>query len=251
MEGIIINELNKLSKSAFNKLSDKLMKYLEIKEDLFDNGLVEVVGDVFKVIDIARKTSGYFTQKKFEWFLKGLSETDVPTEESINKLAKYIDDEAKAEFIADTFTKVLLANSTRSCLVMGSILKTMEQKGSDITHEDLLCISALQNMYDVDIKNFIIISDYLIGQPTNMRKRKNFTVYQLRSYFRNELNLSSIQLTIEKLVSSQILRITYEVEPDIDFDTQTMWSSEADEEYSITRAGEILQKYIKRIEAHL
>ena len=101
-------------------------------------------------------------KKKFMFFLKGFYGVEHPTEEKLERLYKYIDNETKAEFIADTFSKVLLSNSKLSCTVMGYTIQKLVDGKITLTYDDLICSAALCTFFDYDIVNYKNICDIIV-----------------------------------------------------------------------------------------
>ncbi|MFZ3103058.1 MAG: hypothetical protein WA131_08535 [Desulfitobacteriaceae bacterium] len=103
------NEIAKVN--IFDNISNKLDKYLDVKDLVLENDYIEVLGYSVSVFKIFKNASGLIAKKRFQAFLKGFNGVDKPSECQLAKLYDYIDNEVKAEFIADIFSKVLLSNS--------------------------------------------------------------------------------------------------------------------------------------------
>lgn len=249
---------NEVGKSIYEKANEHLSKYLKLKDSVLDSEYVQLAGDVSKLVGFVRSANELIINKKFNSFLNGFTERDMPTEKQIEKLIEYIDDEAKAEFISDTFSKVVLSNSSKACLLMGTLLKSMIGEGGNIQHHKLVCITALTNFFDIDIINYThIFSFYDRLVSTQMRykpkkKYEKFLMYTLKKYTQqNNIDYSSLLLTIEKAVSSQLITRSYDADIDVtydrDNDTTDVDTADIDEYYSINKAGIIMYQYIKRI----
>ena len=137
-----------------------------------ENDYVELVGDSSRIVGVLRKASELVSRNRFEAFLKGFRDIDNPTEEQLAKLIKYIDNEQKAEFIADTFQKILLAKSSKSCLIMGTIMQDIIESKDELTLEDLVCLDSLTNFFDFDIVHFRYICDYALEEKNKASKRR-------------------------------------------------------------------------------
>lgn len=140
-----------------DKALEHIETYMQIKNDILENDYVQLLGDSSKMLGFLRSSSELILRKKFESFLKGFSLDEQPNEAQLQRLIKYIDDENKAEFIADTFSKILLSKSSRACLIMGSILNSIVENSEDLTHAHLVSINALMNFYDMDIENYKLL----------------------------------------------------------------------------------------------
>jgi hypothetical protein len=250
---------NGISKSIYDQALDHIKKYLDLRDKVLDNEFVQLAGDVSKVVSFVRGANQLIVNKRFNSFLKGFSDNEVPTQEQIEKLIKYIDDESKAEFISDTFTKILLANSSKACLLMGTLLKSIVDQGGDLDHDKLVCISALTNFFDIDLKNFKTIFDFIDEKSAksnpvgaSRKKLKTFTLDGLGKFSKDKgLNYSSILLTVEKSVTSQLVSRSYQanisVEYDKDMDMTDVDNTDIDEYYHMNQSAILLREYLGRI----
>jgi hypothetical protein len=229
------------------KALEHFNKYLEIKDKILDNEYVQLFGEVSKVVSFVRGTNQLIINKKFQRFLEGFNEDEKPIDEQIEKLMKYVDDETKAEFISDTFTKVMLANSSKACLIMGSILHSIVSTEGPLEHEKLICINALTNLFDMDLENLKILDEYI-----NSNNKRSIYLPSLLKYCKERgINYKSLELTVEKCVSSQLMYKYYlaDINADIDIDSETVdfHQSDIDEYHKITAPGNLLVKYMNRV----
>jgi GMP synthase PP-ATPase subunit len=234
------NELIKLN-DIFEEINTKLNTYLDVKDLLFENEYVEVLADSFKVVGLLRNASKLISQKRFEAFLKGFKDVHTPTEQQLSKLAEYIDNEQKAEFIADTFQKILLSKSSKACLIMGTILKDLIDEKADLIPADIVCLNALTNFFDHDIANFKTVAVFALES-----KWKYFGLGRLKTFFKENIDTSSIDLTVEKAVAYQMLEKEIEVSLSIDEDNLDSSEVESDTKFAITLPGRKLYEYIIR-----
>lgn len=223
-------------------LDDKLSLYLDVKESFADNDFIELFGDSIKIFGFLRKASKLVSQKRFDAFLKGFQDKELPSEEQIERLVKYIDNEQKAEFIADTMQKILLSKSSKSCLIMGMIVKDLLNNKAELTLEDLVSIDALTNFFDYDITNFYRICN----------NKKGRSYFYIDSQFRNDcitngLSCPSVLLTLEKAVAFQLISKEIEVELNIYSDDVDLSDIENDTKYSLTSPGKKMFGYISLI----
>ncbi|MEC1437406.1 hypothetical protein P9D57_01300 [Bacillus sonorensis] len=243
-----MNDIVKNRKDILEKALKSIETYMQVKDDVLDNDFVQLLGDSSKIVRFLRGSSELILRKKFESFLKGFSLNEKPTEAQLERLIKYIDDEAKAEFIADTFSKILLSKSSKACLIMGSILNSVVEDSEDLTHAHLISINALMNFYDMDIKNYKFILSLFKEQNNAMDKGKlkNLSLsHILKEIKENKLDKTSVVITLEKSVSHQLLfrdmKVEVDVDPDADFtDTETI------EYFSLTSSGILLESYLDR-----
>lgn len=242
------NELEKANE-MLDSISDRLKGYLDIRDKILDNEYVQVLGDVSKIFGLLSNASSLISQKRFEAFLKGFKPEEVPTDNQLAKLRDYIDNEEKAQFISDTLSKILLSKSTKSCTILGMIMYDVIENKQNISHDYLVCIDALMNLFDKDIENIEFIYDYIATTKTGRfysegRKFKN--ACKERGFDKN-----SLELTLEKAVFHQILRRSYEIDLNLDIDVETPSFSdgqaENDEYYSKTSPGNLLYNFIKKV----
>lgn len=235
--------------NIFDKISDKLTIYLEVKDAVLENDYIEVLGDSVNVLKFLKNANALIAKKRFQSFLKGFYGIDQPSEYQLVKLYDYIDNEIKAEFIADIFSKVFLSNSKLACVIMGSIAQTLIEKKRDITHDDLVCAEALTKFFDYDIKNYKLICVYidLYMSKHPGRKRKGFELnYSVVKYCLDNgaINSESVNLTLEKAISYQLFCKETEVDLDMDEDSISSSSVSTTEYCLITSPGQRLYKYL-------
>lgn len=242
---------NETSLAPSNDIIDSALvhfkKYLEIKDQVLKNEYVEIFGEMSKIVSFVRSTNQMIVNKKFQKFLEGFNEDKEPLEKQIEKLTKYVDDEDKAEFIADTFTKVMLTNSSKSSLVMGSILHSVVTTEGNLEHQKLVCINALTGFFNNDLENIKFLDEYM---RTNNKKR--IYLPGLRKYCKdNNLNYPSILLTVEKCVSTQIMFREYEADisasVDVDSESVDIDNNDVDEYHTFSGPGKTLLKYVNRV----
>lgn len=225
------------------EIKKKISEFLEEKNSLLNNEYVQLLGDTSKIINLVRGTSELILQKKFESFLKGFSIVEKPTGIQLEKLKKYIDNETKAEFVADTFSKILLSNSSKACLIMGTILKDIVEMRNDLKHEELIAINALKEFYDVDISNFNIIQSVFV-EKSEEKIGLTDILFKIKH---NNLDDISVLMTLDKAAATQLLFKTSSVDMSTEVNDFENRRKEADDFYVMTTGGKLLTKYISRI----
>lgn len=242
------NELEKAN-DMLDSISDKLKGYLDVRDKILDNEYMQVLGDVSKVVGLLRNANTLISQKRFEAFLKGFEPDETPTDKQLAKLRDYIDNEEKAQFISDTLSKILLSKSTKSCTILGMIMYDVIENKQNITHDYLVCIDALMNLFDKDIENIEFIYDFIATT-------KNGRFFKFNKEFREtckkeNIDKNSIELTLEKAIYHQVLYRSYEIDLDLNIDEDTPSLSdgqaENDEYYSKTTPGKLLYSFIKKV----
>jgi len=232
------------------RLSNKISHYLSLKDNIINNEYLEVLSDSLSIIKPI--ISGYrlISKKRLAFFLRGLNNEKEPSFDQLFKLYSYINSEEKAEFISETITKVLNSKSKKASFLTGIIVHRIINSNQDLTYKELICVNALSNMYDFDIDNIIIVSDYL-AYITEKRKGRNNGWFALYRDFKNwckEKEIytdNSINLTMEKCVSAQILIKEIEVELDIQEDNPGNSSASNYESMKFTDAGNLLLSNLK------
>lgn len=222
-------------------------KYLDVKEQILTNEYVEYFSEFSKVVALAKSTNQLLVNKKFQKFLEGFNVNNQPIDEQIKKLTNYVTDETKAEFISDTFTKVLLTNSSKASMIMGSILHSIVEEDKNLQHAKLVCINALTNLFNNDIENIVFLNEYL-----HEKNKKRIYLPYLKRYCKDKsYDFSSLILTIEKSISAQIMFRDYEVDISASLDSHTesvdIDNNDLDEYYYLTKPGVLLVKYINRV----
>jgi len=242
------NELEKAN-DMLDSISDKLKGYLDVRDKILDNEYVQVLGDVSKVVGLLRNASALISQKRFEAFLKGFKPEEVPTDKQLAKLRDYIDNEEKAQFISDTLSKILLSKSTKSCTILGMIMYDVIENKQNISHDYLVCIDALMNLFDKDIENIKFVYDYF-----GITQKDSFfaTGRDFRQACSNSgIDRSSMLLTLEKAVNQQLIRRNYDINVDLDIDVETpsfsSGQADNDEYYSKSTPGSLLYNFINAI----
>lgn len=234
-----------MKRNILDNISDKLVEYLDVKDTILENDYIEVLGDSVNVLKLLKNANELIVKKRFQFFLKGFNGIDKPSEYQLQKLYDYVDNEIKAEFIADIFSKVFLSNSKLACVIMGIIAQTLMDSKQEVSHDELVCAEALTNFFDYDIKNYKLICKYLefYIEKYPHKKRDGFELnYALNKFCLDNgaTNSDSINLTLEKAIAYQLFYKEIEVDFDKDDDSVNM-----SELYNITSSGQKLYQYIQ------
>jgi len=102
-------------------LRDEFNGYKHLKKTIVENDYVEMFSEISPMLKFAKNIFDFAQEIKFNMFLKGFNENDIPLDQQIQKLRKYIDNPIRAEFIANTINKILSANSSEACLIIETI----------------------------------------------------------------------------------------------------------------------------------
>ena len=255
------NNLIPQNNHTITNISEKLSKYLDIRDTIFENEFVEASGDSFKIIKLFKTGHDLISQRKLNAFLDGFCYDDTPTEEQLSKLDKYIDNENKAEFVATMFSRVLMSNSKLACMVMGVIINDLTNENEDITHSQLICANSLTGFFDADIINYYHIINFSYERSLrqgHMHMQYNTKVgfydYAFRKFLNeNYYDINSMNMTLHKATSYQLFLTEIEVDIDVDVDVDEDFDAYTDTDVSpstyfvITEAGKLLYEYINKI----
>lgn len=234
--------------NIWERLSQTLETSMKLKGDFFENDYVELAGDTFKLFGFAKKASALISQKKFENFLKGFNPRQIPTEEQLKKLEKYVTNEQRADFIADSISKILLSKSTKTCILMGTLLNSIIEKDNDVSYEEMICLNALLNFYDVDLDNYKLISQFINNNVRTPRGTVSLEGRIFNDFIKeSNLNKASVRLTIEKCVSIQILSQEFDLDSDFDDDYISNSNVDLDEYHKVTLPGKMLYELIDKL----
>lgn len=84
----------------------------------------------------------------------------VNTEKSINELYNYVSNSNRAFYISNEFRKILLSESCLASAIIGYIMGKVVSEKRDCTHEEIIITTALMDMSDFDIRNFMKLVDH-------------------------------------------------------------------------------------------
>ena len=251
--------------SNYNEIGNFLSSYDEIKnlvKDVIGEQHLELFEDVSSIIKFAKGSMNFINRIKFKCFLRGFSQETDNLEKKLKKLEKYINNsENKAEFVADSISKVIFANSKKGVLVMGTIISKLIDEEDEIKYTELICIDALSKCFDHDLMNAIDVKNFI------KTKRKRFPNIGIESLFAidkdlydycrfNDLDFDSIKLTIDKLISLHIIMKETEVNsyenkinPEFELDElEGKYYSELEYTYKFTKVGIDFLEYISVLE---
>lgn len=242
-------------------LSEKLEIYTHYRGLILENDYAELVSDSVSVFRFFKGASNYLQEKRLLKFLSGLSPDEKLVDEKIQRLSDYIVDEHSADLIAITFDNLFKSNSFEACMLMGKLCGKLDKKSSDITHEFLVALQALVNLFDSDINNIrLIIKYYDNNSEGNIHSKFNNIeiLKDLKEILSNSSsNKSSFLLTLEKLINTNVFVKEYRSNIFLDTpegqDSSALYlnhnlqpgSNNLTSNYSITESGIILFNLIK------
>lgn len=255
-----ILQCNKVDNNGlnYNTIDNILSRYSEMRDSITDvigEEKLKMLGDASPIIKFATRSVSFISQIKFLSFLKGFSEGTDNLEDKLKKLEKYINNsQNKAEFIADSISKVIFANSKKAVFVMGTMISKLIDKEYEVNHTELTCIDALSKCFDYDLMNTIQIKNFIKMMFPNRGIESLFAIDKdLYDYCRfNDLDFDSIKLTIDKLISLHIIMketdvnsYENEMNPELDLDK---YFNELEYAYKFTKVGIDFLEYISVLE---
>ncbi|WP_142289831.1 hypothetical protein [Staphylococcus argenteus] len=232
-----VNMFDKLNEVQFH-----IENMLDVKKGIVENPFFELAQDGSNVLRVLNNMSKIAAQKKFMYFLQGFNPEEIPSEEKLKKLKKYVNNEEKAMFISDTLSKIILSKSTYANMLLGYLLNYIIENNEDLDMDYLIVVDALNNLYDKDIINFKKIYSINSRIVTTTRLRKE--IGNNNDYF------SAIQ-TIEKLNFLRLIIKAVEIETNLNYDNDDPEFSDIDvdqnEIYRKNNAGKLLYSTIKKV----
>lgn len=237
---------------GLEKLNSSIGKYLEIKDDILDNDYIEVIGDISKTVKFFKSINEIRVKRQFLSFIKGFNPNNNPTEEEINKLISYVNNESKAQFISDTLSKILFAKSRKGCTIIGAMIGYLKDNLNELPVEYIICVSGLTDLFDHDIENLKYIYKWVNNEIEGQKKRrKNTGWFYITKEFKelakaNNVEINSLVMTVEKLVNLQYLLKEYEVDFGVELDVESP-SADTYESYKLTEVGNLLCQYIVKL----
>lgn len=161
--------------------------------------------------------------------------------ESIEKLIRYVDNQSKAEFITNSFDKIISSNSKLACCVMGLMLNDIGQHNDDISQEDLIMLNALPMLNDFDIKNFHYL--YNISSK-NHKSNHNISPKDIKECVQlYNITRRNLYLTMGVLEKYNLMDKNIDVDLDIDEDNLDFSSVDCDETYYFNSISQKLYTY--------
>lgn len=184
-----------------------------IKEHMqFDYSMAEVSELISTSSSIGRLfvTGAQFaSQKRFEYFLKGLSNGHKVSSDQLEKLEKYVSNEKRAQFLCEQLDKVVRSNSVRAAMMMGVILNETMKKDLEPSLQQLITINALSHLYDEDIKNLEDIYYHFFHEHNDeiTLRQENYDRQMWMKFFqRNDRKINGLEYTFEKLMGLQLFK---------------------------------------------
>lgn len=164
------------------------------KDVIIEPNTYEVLGDMKSVVSTIYNLGKAYDLFKFKMFLIGLGKGQI-SEKDIKKLIKYINNRSKAEFMADTFNKIIISKSKNACCILGLLYHEAVGKNSDISYKQLVIYNALTDLNDIEIDVF-----YQLFRNMDRETGSVITDSQLEIVMENlSMTKSDIELCMQKL----------------------------------------------------
>lgn len=182
--------------------------YTETKDRMIDNDTVELIEDFSKIFKFINRVNKVIGLNKFKAFLLGLSNRYIDAN-AVNKLAFYITDKEKAEFVIEILNKVFSSNSKKACVILGLLAsKVMNER--KILPEDLQLIACVSEMNDYDLINFKTMYDIVVGNAAEKYKLiKNEDIVQCCGQL--GISRAQLEISINKLQKHGLIEDKYEI----------------------------------------
>lgn len=218
-----------------------------------DSGALDAFGNIMPGVKLASSVIKFTENRKLKAFFSGFASHENPTEETLKELLKLANSEKKANLLLDIISKLMNACCTEALYLLGIILKASIAKEDDLTHQEFICANTLLDFHDFDLQNIMIINKFL------NRGKKTTNKFAMGSEFKTWCSdngtpyTSSMELTIEKCVSKQILLkdIDVDVENEVDIDESDVTSASVNAstytyiDYRFSEPGDLLLSNLK------
>lgn len=234
-----------------NYIDSKIETYSEFKDASGISDIMEVLDDNLSIFKGISSVTKYISKKRFAYFLKGLDNNNIELESSLSKLYSYIDDESKAEFITKTIDRVLRSNSKKSAFLLGVLASELISNKKDPDFKELICVTSLGKLHDYDLENLISIWKYLDDDKVRHGRNDWFSISNLLKKWAKENNINiddSIELTIEKCVSLQLIIKDFHSDINIDSHSPEDATVDTNKSYKFTIVGNQLKHYCSYLE---
>lgn len=155
---------------AQKKLKETLEKQIGVIEDITSVGSVlpGKAGDISRITNLAVNLANKNNERKVKNLLLGMNQNDnFDTEAQLNQLSSYAKDPERAQYIVELFQKALLSNSIIAIILMGRQWSRIHSQERKLSQKDMIVFSALSELNDYDIRNFISICDHIRNSPIN------------------------------------------------------------------------------------
>lgn len=213
----MVENLSEQLSIVMDKVKEYSSSYVDLKDSIIGEDTLELVGDSVKILGLLNNSRKLYCLTKFKMFLKGINFETV-SEENLQKLIDYVDNDEKAEFVTTTFDKILSANSKIACSVMGLLVNEMSIKKRNIQQSDLMLIQALSIMNDFDVKNFVHLMD--MEEWKEGKKFKSIS-NKVMNAFREKYTISELDLNLSLQVMNKGGLTEKEGEAELDMDSDT------------------------------
>lgn len=245
MGGSISEQLS----TVMDKVNECSENYADLKDLIINEDTTELIGDSIKILELLNNSRKLYSLTKFKFFLKGINFETI-SEENLQKLIDYVDNNDKAEFITNTFDKILSANSKIACCVMGLLVREMSLKKREVQQSDLMLIQALSIMNDFDIKNFVHLME--IEKWKEGRNFKSIDKKVIKSFI-EKYNVSEfdLDLSLQIMLKGGLIEKEGEAELDMDSDDLDLSSVSYNEVTYFNLLAKKLHLYAERIVNHI
>lgn len=209
-----------------NRVQKYSKDYCDFKNIIVNEDMLELAGDSIKILSLLNNSRKIYCLSKFKKFLDGFNINS--SKDEIQKLIDYVDNDEKAEFITNTFDKIISANSKIACSIMGALVNQMVRDKRNVGQSDLMLVQALELMNDFDVKNFvhlISIEDWKDGSKYKSINKKMKMKLKDKYY----VSMFDLELSLQVMERGGLVEKEGSVDVDIDSDNPEFSSADYDE----------------------
>ena len=150
---------------SFKELEKKINDYRNFP--IYDSGneLISQIPKLGELKDLITGIAQLSNDIKLQYAWKCLSQ-DLNVVQSINMIADYVSDSDRAYYVSNEFRKIVLSSSYLSSSIIALVMGKVVREKRICTHKEIVITSALAEMSDYDIYNYIDIFDncsYMLG----------------------------------------------------------------------------------------
>lgn len=204
------NEIIKFTKDVLSNIGDI--------DDLIDNSLepikdyTDTIGEIatpiksiISIVSLRRKLA---LKSFIKNYANSLSAGFNIDSKEIEKLHNYFKKPKNVQFVAEIIENGILAKSVKCSAILGVIAGNVLKTKKELNDMDLVIISSLKEMTDIDLNNFVeLVENIQSVYAEDLWNKKNyfetefhtFTIYATEGWNPIKVERRSLELTIEKL----------------------------------------------------
>jgi hypothetical protein len=201
-----IIEFTKVIVENFPEFDDFIDEILEPVKD-YTNTLGDIATPFKSIASIFNLSKKLILKSFLKNYARCLTENYQLDTSEVNKLKKYFKNKSNFQFISEAIDSGLHAKSVKSSALLGVIAGKILKDKSELNMTDLVIISSLREMTDIDLENFILLIEniglvYAEEIEKNGYFEKEFRtkdIYGTEGWTPINVDRLSLKLAIEKL----------------------------------------------------